>query len=110
MQQPKQLTEEEILILKPYVFPWVKEKSKNDIVFEPTMTTGKRPFTWLDHCQLAYTIWQRFGKNDMDFTDAWQRLMQNNCRVYEAMRLVAFHIWYTWHPEEFEHLDLNKEI
>lgn len=84
MQSPKNLTENEVVNLTRYL-AYSQDKSS-------VTTSAKQQFTFLDHCQLAYAIWQRLGKNKNELHRAWCAMMQSNPSVEDVMALVANHV------------------
>lgn len=86
MQLPNELDREEIINLMQYLNACAQDKS-------PVNTTANQKFSFRDHCQLAYMIWQRVGKNEIELHRSWCAMLQSNPSVNDVMALVAFHVY-----------------
>lgn len=86
MQTPNQLTRDEITNLMQYLHACSQDKS-------PVTTTAKQRFTFADHCELAYSIWQRMGKDANELHRSWCAMFQSNPSVNDVMALVAYHVY-----------------
>lgn len=54
-------------------------------------TTNGEPFSGEQSAQLAHLVWLRFGKDDNAACAAWNRLLQNNCRISDFRKLYQAH-------------------
>ena len=84
MQTPKQLTDDEVFDLLKYL---AYSQNKSTVT-----TTARQPFTFADHAQLAYSIWQRMGKDANELHRSWCAMFQSNPSVNDVMALVAYHV------------------
>lgn len=87
MQSPLKLSDEEIQHLQSFRTFIPNNKS--------SVTCKGEPFTFADHCQLAYSIWLRMHKHDDELHRCWCAMMQSNPRQYDIMALVAHHVFTT---------------
>jgi hypothetical protein len=85
MQSPRQLNGDEFHHLEQFRFAIPRDKSEVTCV-------GGQKFTFSDHCSLAYSIWQRMGKNDAALHRSWCAMMQSNPSQSDIMALVAYHV------------------
>lgn len=53
-------------------------------------TTDGSVFTKLESVAMARLVFKRFGHNLSDATDAWRRLLQNDCTESDFMDLVEY--------------------
>lgn len=57
----------------------------------PTITTtNKEAFTMAESADMARLIFKRFGRNPEAATEAWRRLLENDCSVEGFMDLVNY--------------------
>jgi len=87
MQTPQQLPHNEVWDLRVFHAP------RNDQ--SEVTTTSKQKFTYADHCQMAYMMWQRMGKNNDAFHRGWCRFMESNPSLSDVMALVANYVYTT---------------
>jgi hypothetical protein len=59
-----------------------------NVLDQTVTTTGGESFTGSDSATLAYQVWRRFGRHDMDALSAWQRMLQNSSPLQDFMELV----------------------
>jgi hypothetical protein len=60
---------------------------------EVVLTTANGySYTKRDACQLAYSIWLRFGRDDEASTQAWCKLSEGDTPVADFKRLVDAHL------------------
>ena len=85
MQKPSKLTYEEIQELRTFLSSVPRNKDSVKVV-------GGQEFTFADHCEMAYMMWQRLGKNMHECHRAWCAMMQSNPTVCDVMALVAYHV------------------
>ncbi len=53
-------------------------------------TTSGKPFTMTQHAELARLVFLRFGENATAATEAWRRMMENDCNESDFMELVCY--------------------
>src|SRR4051812_665534 len=57
----------------------VREERRSKMQKDNVTTTAGETFTHEQHCELAYLIWVRWGRDFDDAASAWRRLFQNSC-------------------------------